>query len=84
MGSTLPCGQVGAEPTIMIVLSLMASDIAGTSARRSSPCGTRTTLRSMYAAALLNEGWAVYGTTISGVARPGRWSRAQSRTVLTA
>ena len=43
MGSITPCQNWGAEPIIPMVLSLMASTIAGMSARKSGPSGTRTT-----------------------------------------
>ena len=42
MGSTMPFGKQGAEPTITAVLGVIAASVAATSARPSGPTGMLT------------------------------------------
>ena len=44
IGSIVPCGNAGAEPTRAIVSLVMAARILATSARKSRPTGTRINL----------------------------------------
>ena len=80
MGSRTPCGKVGADPTRATVLRVTARAMAATSARKSGPTGTRTSLIPKYWAALSKATWAVAGATTSGrVTRPLTLARTGPR-----
>ena len=63
---------------------MTASDMAWRPARKSVLVGTRTVLMPRMWPALSKEGWAAWGTTISGAFASGLWSRAQALAALTA
>ena len=76
MGSTMPWGYSGAEPTIIIVLSVMASAMASTSARKSGLGASLTTFMSMSSAGAVEGGVGRSGhedfrRAVDGLVGPG-------------
>eukprot|EP01139_Manchomonas_bermudensis_P016835 Amastigsp_a514539_140.p5 type:complete len:121 gc:universal Amastigsp_a514539_140:667-1029(+) len=78
MGSIVPCGNAGAEPTAITVLALRARAKAAMSALKVASTGTMTSLTPSRWAPLLRAGCAVAGMTISGAVMP-KSAAARSR-----
>ncbi len=78
IGSMLPCGYSGAEPSTITVLRLIIASSRDTSACSLSSSGSRRSLTPKYSLALNQATCAVVGTIISGRRTP-RVARARSR-----